>query len=597
MLKYIYKDIHSHIFINFFFVFNRNAFDAYFRKIYTAVRSNIPRNTLQNINTRFYNNNFSTAVGYVSTKMGREDIRDAKKPYATTNIYNPGANPPVLPLYTNPLQIGKLLQLQQWPNCPQVGGACHQPHILCKPDMAIVLEEIQFQPPAQAQVAGQAPPGGPGGPAQAPTGPPGGGGPTGGGGPPAGGPSTSGQGSAPAGGPSTSGQSSAQKGNNDDNDDEEPEDDDDPYAPDDDYPEDDDDNGNYECDEEEEEESTDDSQHDSDEYDDIYDDDDNDDVRAPGEYDDDNDHPNQKRKCESPHKGAKKHKTGESSMPLREHKERVETIVDVPREHEMEQIPQDKSLLSPELTTPYQSRVQDTPPRRHSPCIKDQTVTEPIPAMPLEFVHPGMENTAARIETPQNPSSERNPLISRKLVLTTPFGANPQQSTSTGGENIKTIPGKRAPKTGQHGRRVVRSGDGAPSGRGRGPAPTRGHAPVPGVVTRAAAGGGGGGAGAPVVPVRNAQYIYRSPLVIIEIEGKKVSWDHNKYASKAFCAMACGLAFAPQGYIVHVFPDKVDVISTFRDVNDMTIKSEAERINMQRDDQRLATQFDTLTDR
>ena len=61
--------------------------------------------------------------------------------------------------------------------------------------------------------------------------------------------------------------------------------------------------------------------------------------------------------------------------------------------------------------------------------------------------------------------------------------------------------------------------------------------------------------------------------------------------------MACGLAFAPQGYIVHVFPDKVDVISTFRDVNDMTIKSEAERINMQRDDQCLATQFDTLTDR
>ena len=313
MLKYIYKDINSHIFINFFFVFNRNAFDAYVRKIYTAVRSNIPRNTLQNINTTFYNNNFSTAVGYVSTKMGREDIRDAKKPCATTNIYKPGANPPVLPLYTNTLEIGKLLQLQQWPNCMRVGGTCHQPHILCKPDMAIVVEEIQFQPPAQAQVVGQAPPGGPGGPAQAPTGPPGGGGP------PAGGPSTSGQDSAPAGGPSTSGQGSAQKGNNDDNDDEEPEDDDDPYAPDDDYPEDDDDNGNYECDEEEDDESTDDSQDDSDEYDDIYDDDENDhndDVRAPGEYDDDNDHPNEKRKCESPLKEAKKRKTGESSMPL-----------------------------------------------------------------------------------------------------------------------------------------------------------------------------------------------------------------------------------------------------------------------------------------
>ena len=268
----------------------------------------------------------------------------------------------------------------------------------------------------------------------------------------------------------------------------------------------------------------------------------------------------------------------------------------------MEQIPQDESLLSPEFTTPHQSRVQDTPPRRRSPRIKNQTVTQPIPSMPLEFVHPGIEHTAARIETPQNPSIEWNQRISRKLVLGTPLDTNPQQSTSMGGDNVKTIPAKGAPKTGWHGHG---HGHGVPSGRGtpsgHGPAPTGAHAPVPGVVTHAAAvavaGGGGGGAGAPVVPVPNAQYIYRSPLVIIEIEGKKVSWDHNKYASKAFCAMACGLAFAPQGYIVHVFPDKVDVISTCQDVSDMTIKCEAERINMQRDDQRLATQFDTLTAR
>ena len=102
-------------------------------------------------------------------------------------------------------------------------------------------------------------------------------------------------------------------------------------------------------------------------------------------------------------------------MPLR----------DVPHEHEIEQNPQKESLLCPELTTPHQSRVQDTPTRRHSPRIKDQTVTEPIPGTPLEFVHPGIENTAARIETPQNPSSERNLLISRKLVLGTPLGTNP----------------------------------------------------------------------------------------------------------------------------------------------------------------------------
>ena len=125
---------------------------------------------------------------------------------------------------------------------------------------------------------------------------------------------------------------------------------------------------------------------------------------------------------------------------------------------------------------------------------------------------------------------------------------------------MKTIPAKGAPKTGRRGHGRGR-GRGAPSACSRGPAPTVTHAPVPSVVTcaAAAAGGGGGGAGAPVVPVPNTQYIYRSPLVIIEVEGKKVSWDHNKYASKAFCAMACGLAFAPQGYIIHVFPDKVDV--------------------------------------
>ena len=100
---------------------------------------------------------------------------------------------------------------------------------------------------------------------------------------------------------------------------------------------------------------------------------------------------------------------------------------------------------------------------------------------------------------------------------------------------MKTVPGKGAPKTGRCGCGCGR-GCGAPSARGRGPAPTGTHAPVAGVVTHAAtaaaAGGGGGGAGAPVVPVPNAQYIYRSPLVIIEIEGKKVSWDHDKYASK-----------------------------------------------------------------
>ena len=89
--------------------------------------------------------------------------------------------------------------------------------------------------------------------------------------------------------------------------------------------------------------------------------------------------------------------------------------------------------------------------------------------MPLEFVHPGTERKAVRIETPQNPSSERNQRISRKLLLGTPLGANPQLSTSTGGENVKTIPAKGAPKTGQ---RSHGCGHGAPSARGHGAPPT-----------------------------------------------------------------------------------------------------------------------------
>ena len=112
---------------------NRNAFDEYFQMIYATVWDNLPLNIWRNISTTFCNNNFSTAIGYVSTKMGRDDIRNAKKPYVSTNIYNPALTP-VIPLYTNPLEIGKLLQLQQWPNCVRFVGV-HQPHILCKPDM------------------------------------------------------------------------------------------------------------------------------------------------------------------------------------------------------------------------------------------------------------------------------------------------------------------------------------------------------------------------------------------------------------------------------------------------------------------------------
>ena len=74
--------------------------------------------------------------------MDRDDIKLLKEPYAST--HHPQANP-VVPDYTNALHIGKLLQLQWWPTCQQVGGGCRQPNLLYRPDMAIVLNEIRYQ--------------------------------------------------------------------------------------------------------------------------------------------------------------------------------------------------------------------------------------------------------------------------------------------------------------------------------------------------------------------------------------------------------------------------------------------------------------------
>ena len=87
------------------------------------------------------------------------------------------------------------------------------------------------------------------------------------------------------------------------------------------------------------------------------------------------------------------------------------------------------------------------PRPRHSPCINKEEVTEEIAAMPLQSIHHGMQHKAARIETPQNPSIQRNQGIARKLILCTPRGPTPQPSTLTGGTIPKTVSGKGGPKT------------------------------------------------------------------------------------------------------------------------------------------------------
>ena len=84
-----------------------------------------------------------------------------KDPYASTHHANPG----LVPDYTNACDVGKLLQLQRWSTCQRVGGGCHQPNLLHKSDMAIVLNEIRFPAAGQAQALipfGQPPPPPPG---------------------------------------------------------------------------------------------------------------------------------------------------------------------------------------------------------------------------------------------------------------------------------------------------------------------------------------------------------------------------------------------------------------------------------------------------
>ena len=184
--------------------------------------------------------------------------------------------------------------------------------------------------------------------------------------------------------------------------------------------------------------------------------------------------------------------------------------------------------------------------------------------------------------------------ISIKLNLCTPLGTDPQPCTSRGGDNLKTVPTKHLPKTGGCGRHP------APGhGHGCGAAPTGGAGPGVGAGAGGGAaltGGAGGGGGGPVAPLApNTQYIFRSPLLIVEVEGKKVCWDHNMYLSKAFCKLASALAFALMGYIVHVFPYRIDIVCASRKCNDMTIECLAERINAQKHDNNLLTQLDTLT--
>ena len=135
----------------------------------------------------------------------------------------------------------------------------------------------------------------------------------------------------------------------------------------------------------------------------------------------------------------------ESSTLFQEEEEPVD--VDVAHQYEIGHITEQQGPEDPELFNPDHSHVQDTPPRpRRSPHINKEEVTQEIAATPVQSIHHGTQRKAARVETPQNPSTLQNQGIARKLMLRTPTGPTPQPSTLTGGTNTKQFQGKVVPK-------------------------------------------------------------------------------------------------------------------------------------------------------
>ena len=93
----------------------------------------MPEDNLDDISMSLYNSNYFTSVGYVSNKMSQKELLHEKKQFAAT-VKKPN--------YTEPLKIAKLLQLETWPACKNP-AKCQVPTVRFKPDIALVVEEVQ----------------------------------------------------------------------------------------------------------------------------------------------------------------------------------------------------------------------------------------------------------------------------------------------------------------------------------------------------------------------------------------------------------------------------------------------------------------------
>ena len=109
------------------------AFFSYFQCLYDAVCQYIPEDNLDDISMSLYNSNYFTTVRYVSNKMSQKELLHEKKQFAATVEKKN---------YTEPLKIAKLLQLETWPACKNP-AKCQVPTVRFKPDIALVVEEVQ----------------------------------------------------------------------------------------------------------------------------------------------------------------------------------------------------------------------------------------------------------------------------------------------------------------------------------------------------------------------------------------------------------------------------------------------------------------------
>ena len=109
------------------------AFFSYFQCLYDVVCEYMPEDNLDDISMSLYNSNYFTSVGYVSNKMSQKELLHEKKQFAAT-VEKPN--------YTEPLKIAKLLQLETWPAYKNP-AKCQVPTVQFKPDIALVVEEVQ----------------------------------------------------------------------------------------------------------------------------------------------------------------------------------------------------------------------------------------------------------------------------------------------------------------------------------------------------------------------------------------------------------------------------------------------------------------------